>query len=147
MPDQNITYPYDDDKMIFDPSVQQYVLTEQALLSRGVDIRAQLSATSGVSPEGVIENIVRLASDMIYGFIHEYSADNMAQDRLIACVPSLRPIIYNAMLYQAVYVYYNGNLSLSTNRDERNMAYDDTAKKWLGRTVPELGTSILYVGV
>ena len=71
MPDQNITYPYDDDNMIFDPSVQQYVLTEQALLSRGVDIRAQLSATSGVSPEGVIENIVRLASDMIYGFIHE----------------------------------------------------------------------------
>ena len=139
-------YPYDDDYMVFDKSVNQYVLTEQALLSRGVDIRAELSATATVTPESVINDFVRLASDMIYGYIHDFSANNMAQDRYIACIPSLRPIIMNAMIYQSKYVYFNGNLSLSTKLEEREAAIDKTAIQWLGRTVPELGRSILYVG-
>lgn len=147
MPDENITYPYDDDFMTFDQTVQQYVITEKALLSRGVDLRARLSATGTVTPEGVIENVVRLASDMIYGYIHAHSADNMLQDRIIAKCPSLRLIILNAMLYQAVYISFNGNLLLSTDQSKREKALDETAKQWLERTAPEIGTSILYLGV
>lgn len=139
-------YPYDDDYMVFDKAVNQYVLTEQALLNRGVDIRAELSETATVAPESVINDFVRLASDMIYGYIHEFSANNMAQDHHIACIPSLRPIIMNAMIYQAKYLYFNGNLSLSTKLEERDAAIDKTAIQWLGRTVPELRRSILYVG-
>lgn len=147
MPDETITYPYDDDFMTFDQTVQQYVITEKALLSRGVDLRARLSATGTVTPEGVIENITRLASDMIYGYIHAHSADNMQQDRIIAKCPSLRLIILNAMLYQAVYISFNGNLLLSTDQSKREKALDETAKQWLERTAPEIGTSILYLGV
>lgn len=146
MQEQQITYPYSDDNMIFDSACGQYVLTEKALLSRGVDIRARISEGGTARADGVIENITRLASDMIYGFIHSHGADDMRKDRLIACLPSLRLIIYNAMLYQAQYVWLNGNLLLSTNPAERAAAYDETAKMWLSRTVPELGTSILYVG-
>lgn len=139
-------YPYDDDNMVFDKTVNQYVLTEQALLKRGVDIRAELSMTSTVAPECVINDFVRLASDMIYGYIHDFSANNMMQDHCIACTPSLRPIIMNAMIYQAKYLYFNGNLSLSTKQEERAAAVDKIAIQWLERTVPELGHSILYVG-
>lgn len=147
MQEQHITYPYDDDYMIFDPSVQQYVLTEKALLSRGIDLRARLSETSSVTQEGAIENVVRLASDMIYGFIHRYGANNMTQDRIIALAPSLRTIIYNAMLYQAEHVIYNGNGYLSPRKEDRDNAINVNAKQWLERTVPEIGTTILYVGV
>lgn len=143
----NQTYPYSDDKMFFDQEIQQYVLTEQALISRGIDLRSELAATEAVTPEGVIDTFCRLASDMIYGYIHSFGADNMCQDRMIACLPSLRPVIYNAMLYQVVYLYAVGNLTLSTVQSEREKAIDETAKSWLNRTVPELGRSILYVGV
>lgn len=143
----NPTYPYNDDFMTFDLSVQQYILTEKALVSRGVDLRSRIAASNTVTPEGVIDNVLHLVSDMIYGYIHAFSADTKRQDYLIACVPSLRLILYNAMLYQAVYVWTNGNLLLSTNQEDREKAIDETAKQWLGRNVPELGCSILYVGV
>lgn len=45
MPDIQ-TYPYDDDFMIFDGVTGRGVITEKALLSRGVDIRARLVASS-----------------------------------------------------------------------------------------------------
>ncbi len=112
-----------------------------------IDLRARLSETSSVTQEGVIENVVRLASDMIYGFIHRYGANNMAQDRIIALAPSLRIIIYNAMLYQAEHVIYNGNGYLSPRKEDRDNAINVNAKQWLERTVPEIGTTILYVGV
>lgn len=147
MQEQQITYPYDDNNMVFDPSCGQYVLTENALLSRGINLRADADDATDVSPDAVIENLTRLASDMVYGFIHGYGADDMMKDRLIACLPSLRPIIYNAMLYQLIYVRTVGNLYLSTDQNERDKAIDEIAKQWLRRTVPEIGTSILYAGV
>lgn len=139
-------YPYDDEYMIFDCERGQYVLTEAALRSRGIDLRADLSATSAVTPESVILTVVNTASDMIYGYIHEFSADNMRQDYFIAQVPSLRRIIFEAMMYQAIYIRRVGNLYLSTDENDRKIAIDEIAKQWLGRTVPELCTSILYVG-
>ena len=45
MPDIQ-TYPYDNDFMIFDGVTGRGVITEKALLSRGVDIRARLAASS-----------------------------------------------------------------------------------------------------
>ena len=43
---ENQKYPYDDDLMRFDKDLNQYLLTEAALLKFGVDIRARLSATA-----------------------------------------------------------------------------------------------------
>ena len=51
---ENITYPYNDEYMVVDELTGHYVLTETALLSRGIDLRARLSETSTVSPENVI---------------------------------------------------------------------------------------------
>ena len=48
---ENQKYPYDDDFMRFDKDLNQYLLTEAALLKFGVDIRARLSATAVISPE------------------------------------------------------------------------------------------------
>lgn len=77
MPD-NQTYPYDDDFMRFDEELNQYMLTEAALLSRGIDLRARLSETSTISPENVINNVLQTASDMIYQYIHAHNGNNAA---------------------------------------------------------------------
>lgn len=140
------TYPYDDDFMIFDGVTEQYVITEKALLSRGIDIRARLAATSTVSPENVIETVVRTASEMIYQYIHGFNADNTAQDAIIAAFPPMRERMYRALLYQAVYVCNAGNLYLSTKPEERAIAIDELAKGILNMDIPGLGVPITYAG-
>lgn len=143
---ENITYPYNDEYMVMDKLTNHYVLTEAALLSRGIDLRARLSKTSTISPENVINNVLQTASDMIYQYIHAHNGNNAQQDYLIANVPSLRPILYRAMLYQAVYVCNVGNLYLSTDVNERAFAIDELAKDILNTVVPELGVCITYSG-
>lgn len=73
---ENQKYPYDDDLMRFDKDLNQYLLTEAALLKFGVDIRARLSATASVSPENEIDYAVYRVSNLIYGYIHEHNANN-----------------------------------------------------------------------
>ena len=52
--------------MRFDETLNQYILTEAALLKFGVDIRARLFATSGVAPENEINYAVYRVSNIIY---------------------------------------------------------------------------------
>ena len=146
MPDEK-TYPFDDEYMVFDKLTGQYVITEKALMDRGINIRARLSETAGVTPEAVISTLVHTASDMIYQFIHEHNTNNAAQDCLIARCPQVRPVIFRAMLYQAVYVMNVGNLYLSTDDAERSKAIDKLAEGVLGNVIPGLGISLLYTGV
>lgn len=141
------SYPYNDDFMIFDEELGQYVLTENALLSRGINLRARLSARKDVTPEAIISNIAYTSSAMIYGFIHQYNDDNPLQDFLIAKCADLRKIIYEALLSQAIYVCVNGNLFLSTDDNERKKAIDENAVFCLQKTVKSLGNrSILFCG-
>ncbi len=146
MPEEK-TYPYDDDYMVFDKLTGQYVITEKALTDRGINIRARLSETAAVTPEAVISTLVHTASDMIYQFIHEHNTNNAAQDCFIAKCPQARPVIFKAMLYQAVYIMNVGNLYLSTDDAERGKAIDKLAESTLGNVVPGLGISLLYTGV
>lgn len=142
------TYPYDDDHMIFDPHINRYYLTEQALLDCGIDLRARLAARKAVSPDNVINSVLRIATRHVYAFIHRYNINNPAQDQAIACVPSLRPIIYDALLTQAVYTLTVGDLSNSVKPEERAAAYHPELEDILGVPVRELGgRSILYAGV
>lgn len=143
---ENISYPYDDEFMEFDEITGQYVITEKALLSRGINLRARLSATSTVSPENVIDTVTHTASEMIYQYIHAFNFDNAAQDAIIAKVPAMRGIIYRALLYQAVYICNVGNLYLSTKADDRAMAIDELAKGILNTVIPDIGVQITFTG-
>ena len=145
MPNEK-TYPFDDDYMVFDKLTGQYVLTEKALMDRGINIRARLSETAAVSPETVVSMLVHTASDMIYQFIHEHNVDNAAQDFFIATCPQARPVIFRAMLHQAVYICNVGNLYLSTKDEERGKAIAKLAESTLGNVIPGLGVSLLYAG-
>lgn len=138
--------PFDDDYMRFDKLTHQYILTEAAIRSKGIDIRARMAATATVSPENVIEALVGTVSDMIYQYIHDQSMDNDGQDWLIAHDPRLRAIVQRAMLAQAPHVMMNGNLYLSSKAEDRENAINAVAKSLLDNVISYAGTAITFRG-
>ena len=142
-----VTYPYSDDNMTFNETLNQYLLTENALRTFGVNLRARLSATSAVSQEQQITYIMYRISNIIYGFIHEHNNNTELQDYYLAHVPSLRQILFKAMLAQALYMFHVGVLDDSTDEKLRTMTITNEAIRVLNKSVPELRLpTILYSG-
>ena len=142
-----VTYPYSDDNMTFNETLNQYLLTENALRTFGVNLRARLSATSAVSQEQQITYIMYRVSNIIYGFIHEHNNNTELQDYYLAHVPSLRQILFKAMLAQALYMFHVGVLDDSTDEKLRTMTITNEAIRELNKSVPELRLpTILYSG-
>lgn len=137
--------PYTDDLMRWDEATGRYYLTETALIRQGVDLRARLGRSP--SPEYVVNGLLNRATALVYGYIHAHNMNTLEQDRLIAETPSMRDIIYNALLAQALYIIYNGDLSISVKPEERENYMDNTARTELARIMPEYGRNILYSGV
>ena len=137
--------PFNDGLMRFDVSANQYVLTEKALSENGINISPETDDTT--YSQTVTANVLKRISRKVYNFIHMHNVDNPKQDWLIAHVPSLRKIIYEALTAQALYMYTVGDLALTTDRDltKRSNISEDCAEVLL-TTVPELGICILYTG-
>lgn len=138
--------PYSDNYLHFDEVTGQYILTEEALVVNGTDLRARLEYNMSVNANAIIGRHLRRVSDVIYNFIHSFSNENDRQNHAIQVVPSLRVMIYRSMLAQSEYMLLNGDLSRSVEKDKRELAVDMNARQILERTNPELGTSILYAG-
>lgn len=144
---EEITYPYNDDYMIFDESINRYVLTEKCITDKlGIDIAGRINARNAVNQQAMISRLLRLVSEHVYNFIHEHNVNTEKQDRFIAKVPSLRRIVQEAMEEQFLYVSQVGDLSRSPDKEKRLIYMDEQAKMILGRIVPELGFSILFTG-
>lgn len=139
--------PFNSDTMIFKPDSGQYMLTEKALIQSGFFLRERLSRTRCPSPEYVIQSILEDVSDMIYDYIHRHSVHNDFQDHAIAKLPSARAIIEKAMRKQAEYILFDGNLFLNPDENIRSKAISEETIRVLSKTIPEIGTSILYSGV
>ena len=138
--------PYSDELLKYDESTKKYYLTEQALIREGLPLRDRLAEGSAPSAEYVINGFLKRVTGVIYAYIHSYNTDNDAQDYLISHLPSARTMIYNALINQAIYMYHNGDLTLSKDRADKEAAYDTVALSELNRTRPEIQCSILYTG-
>ena len=138
--------PYSDELLKYDESTNKYYLTEQALIREGLPLRDRLAEGSAPSAEYVINGFLKRVTGVIYAYIHNYNADNEKQDYLISHLPSARTMIYNALINQAIYMYHNGDLTLSKDRADKEAAYDTVALSELNRTLPEIQCSILYTG-
>ena len=142
----SIEYPYNDEFMEFNKLTNKYQLTERALLAHGIDIRAMMGPEPSVDPTYVINQVVRRTSQLIYNYIHQFSTNTQRQDMIIATTPSMRPKMFEILGAQAVYMIDNGDLSLSTDPEEKKRAIDDVAKGMLAEEISEYGVSILYGG-
>lgn len=139
-------YPYDDEYMIFDKTTGRYILTEKCVIERiGIDLSARLNERNGINPTALIQRYLKRTSTMVYNYIHQHN-DSRIQDLLIAKVPSLRRIIQEALEDQFLYIATVGDISLSTDKEKRELSIDKNCKEDLLQTVPELGTTILYTG-
>lgn len=141
-----MTYPFNDERMRYDDALGMYVLTTYALQERGYDIADRVTALGIQNPTMAVNGFLLGVSELIYEYIHSHNTANDFQDYLIATVGSLRPIIYRALIAQAVYMYANGDLSLSTDDRDAGKEIAPRAKNELNTTVPELGTCITYTG-
>ena len=142
-----MNYPYSDDYMVFDNTTRRYYITEKSLLDAGIDLRARLAARKATNPEGVIDSLIKTATRHIYGFIHTHTVDTCTIDCIIAKVPSARPIMQEALIIQAMYVLYVGDLYNSVKPEDKAAAISEEAKQILGQILPEMGRSLLYTGV
>ena len=138
-------YPYTDEYMRFDELSKRYVLTERALVSIGIDVRAIVQSQGGGAPTTIINRACTRTSEMIYGYIHSFSCNNERQDVIVATVAPFRPIIYRALIQQAEYYFLVGDLSRSPDVAQRALAIDESAKETLATFVQGYG-SIIYAG-
>lgn len=139
-------FPYSDDYMRFDELSGRYILTEAALEAEGIFLRARLSRSPMINADAVIGGLCKTATNHVYNYVHKFSNDNYRQDVYLAKIPSLRPIIYNALVEQVKYIYFGGDRTLSKDKDEQALYMAPLAVDALNTTVPELGASILYTG-
>ena len=139
-------FPYSDDYMRFDELSGRYVLTEAALEAEGIFLRARLSRSPMINADAVISGLCKTATNHVYSYVHKFSNDNCRQDVFIAKIPSLRSIIYNALIEQVKYVYFGGDRTLSKDKNEQALYMAPLAVDELNTTVRELGASILYTG-
>ena len=142
-----VTYPYDDGYMVFDKDTNRYILTEAYLKDKmGINLESSIKEQSGASASILIQRFCEEASDDVYDYIHQFSANNARQDYWIATIPSLRAIIQKAMDKQLMYSRLNGILGYSSNKDVQAQRICPKAIDVLNTVVPELGVSILYTG-
>jgi hypothetical protein len=146
MNDIKLIEPYSDDLMRWDEVNKRYYITEAALVANGTNLRAKLTANRAADANAIINRILKQATVMIYGYIHGFNTNNEAQDNIIARVPSMRGIMYNALLFQAEYIAQRGILTRSLNAETRKLGVDESAKDELNRVIDELGIPITYAG-
>ena len=138
--------PYSDDLMWWDDATQKYYLTEQSLIREGINIRGRLALTKTENATYVINGFLKRVTSVVYGFIHKHNTRNDVQDYFIAVIPSLREKIRLALTYQAMFIWFNGDWTLSPEREKRENAIDPIAIDELNTKVPELNNPITYRG-
>ena len=136
-----------DNIMIFDEISKQFILTEQATLDNGIQLRARLSRKKNTDPTSVIMSLTRRVSNIIYNYLHQFSLNNMAQNEFIASNEECRYIVYRAMIEQLEYMLMNGDLSRSPEISKRQLFFDERAKQTLNTVIPSIGVPLTYMGV
>lgn len=132
--------PYSDEYMTYNEARSHYVLTAKAVLDNlGIDLNVNVKDNAN----GVNAFLMRV-SELTYRKMHEYG-DNTEQDSVIATTETGRKIIFNAMLEQFFYVKAVGDLSLSTDRDERALYASDALIEIFEETIPEIGRSVISI--
>lgn len=137
-----MTFPKDDKYMKFDKASHRYVLTEADVFEN-----LAINLSERVENENVRKRLLDYISKQVYNFIHTFNKANDWQDFIIAKTESGRAIIKEAMEEQLIYFLTVGDVSRSLNREERAFAIDEMCKQCLLKTIPEIGTTILYTGM
>ena len=137
--------PYDDENMVYDEILNQYVLTPAAILDYyGIDLVSE--AKSDSYGDKAINAIMKMISTHCYNYIHQFTVHNKMQDMFIATTEEGRKLIYRAMLEQFSHVKKYGDLSANPDESKRKMWFSPQAAAILNKPL-SIGVPITYSGV
>lgn len=140
-----MTYPYNDEYMVFDERRGRYTLTEAALLSRGIHLRARIGAASE-DQTSIITAVLTASRDMVYRALHKYSQNTALQDQLIATVPGLRDVIFEILLNQAEYYIKVGDKGKSEDPNRARLMMYEGFDDDISEYIPCIGTALINIG-
>lgn len=108
---ENFAAPYSDNQMIYSKEKRRYILTEEFVRERGIDLGLELDADAAPEPSKVPELALDRISLLVYSNIYNYGRQRADKEYLLACQPELREIIRDAMLERLKYMIDSGDLS------------------------------------
>lgn len=135
-------FPLVDEYLTYDYATHRYVLTEKDVLE---NLAIDLNADFRPDVKNSVEKFLKQVSTLVYGYIHSFSVNNLMQDFIIAKTEMGRKFIKEAMEQQLIYMLEVGDLSRSPDMNKRALWFDDNARRTLEQTIPEIGTTILYM--
>ena len=151
-----MTYPYDDEYLVYDYDEHRYILTPKAVLDKlNLNLIERLNVGGAVNRERVPYQFLDEISDIVYTEIYNYSSQPEIQEYQIAKLPSARKVIMQAMLRQVDYALVNGFLDQYSGIDlKKNSKVDDLsgrylaprAKSVLSKPLLESKVPLLYAG-
>lgn len=115
------TKPFTDDKLRWDEYEERYFITEDALKLAGVDLRARFTS-AGKNADSVVKSMIRLASSIFYGYLHDGSLSTEIQDHFVHHTLDCRVGIYRSLLEIAISLARYGNRFDSVEEAERIVA-------------------------
>lgn len=138
--------PYSDERMTWDDYDRRYYLTEESLKKAGLDLRGRYTAQGVGDPGAVIQSIIRICTDTVYGYMHGYAFRTDLQDAAIATIEEARRKIYAALMAMIVPLARYGDRRDSVEKGERDIAIPEGVKNALSELIPGLGHSLIYSG-
>ena len=151
-----MTYPYNDEYMVYDYDEHRYILTEKAVLDKNnINLQERLNVGGEVNRERTPQIFLDSVSDLVYSQIYDYSSQPSIQEYQLAKCPSARKVIMKAMLDQVDYVLVNGFLNQYGGIDLKKGSKLDgiegkylapLSKSKLSKPLVETGTPLLYAG-
>ena len=106
------TNPVSDDTMVYNKQEKRYILTENYVRERGIDLSLILDTEHSPEPSKVPELFLDRISMLVYNNIYSYGRQREDKEYLLACNENLRPVIRDAMIERISYIYSSGDLSV-----------------------------------
>ena len=151
-----MTYPYNDETMVFDEDEQRYILTAKCVFDElNIDLNAILEPMGSVSRGVNATRFLNRVSMIVYNQVFARSYYNEIQDKIMKYAPSARKIIKDAMKEQVEYFIFNGDLSVYSGVDFRKSTklqivtdriLAPMAEQILAKPLKETRLSLLYQG-
>ena len=151
-----MTYPYNDETMVFDEDEQRYILTAKCVFDElNINLNDKLQPTGSATSGNNANKFLNRISMIVYNEILTNSIYNDLQIKLIKYAPSARKIIKDAMKEQVEYTWFNGDLSIyggvnfSKNTKSQNISdriLAPMARMILSKPLTETNLSLLYPG-
>ena len=108
---EEFTQPFDNDEMTYNMEEHRYVLKEEYVRSRGIDLGLILNTETAPIPEVVGKLFLDRVSQMVYNNIYSYGREAYKKEYILACDPTKRNIIRDAMMERIEYICDSGDLS------------------------------------